>query len=536
MLRRRKVVYSGFGKTNSLRNWSFLILALAVIFFIWSGYFFIKSYGGSSSLNLSGIVFSDEKPVKDATIYIGEENVLTDEEGKFSLEGLSLGKKKVVVSKEGFNSYTKELFVWKKNQDLGKITLSKDEAHNIAFSGMVVSGFDGSPIGGAIINLGASNTTTDATGYFQFRGMSEGDFSMKITAIGFLDWEEKVSLGKAKSGEEYKLSPYGKLIFTSSRDGKKNIYSVNYDGSGLKNLTEKVRGDCWGGRMTSGGKTMIFYSNFEEKRDKWGYKISSLYAMNMENGATKKIDRYGVVPTGEDFIVTSDGNKVFFTANFSTEEDKKEIYMASLGKEDDWIQVTDNSYYERSFRVSPDGRYIAYSLYSDDGLKIIILDNTTRAEKTINIPSGMEDLIGFSPDSKDLLYKKEDYYGEGGIYVYDLTKNIEIEIYKIRNYISSITLSPKGDKLAFVSERDGVSNIYTVGVDGKNETKMTEKGGFFNRLLWPEIEKILVFEIRKESGNFLSVMNLSNRETKELELVSGDVISWSSEGFDNAGR
>ncbi len=37
--------------------------------------------------------------------------------------------------------------------------------------------------------------------------------------------------------------------------------------------------------------------------------------------------------------------------------------------------------------------------------------------------------------------------------------------------------SPKGDKIAYVRDADGDSEIYTVGVDGKGITKLTDNKG-----------------------------------------------------------
>ena len=68
--------------------------------------------------------------------------------------------------------------------------------------------------------------------------------SLKISAIDFWDHTESVVLGAGQlPNKEYDLTPYGRISFTSSRDGKKNIYSINHDGKNLQNLTSKIKAD-----------------------------------------------------------------------------------------------------------------------------------------------------------------------------------------------------------------------------------------------------------------------------------------------------
>ena len=124
---------------------------------------------------------------------------------------------------------------------------------------------------GAIVFLNKSNTTTNSKGLFGFEDVSMGNAILNVSAIGFEDKTETVTLKEGENTErEYFLAPYGKISFTSTRDGTRNIYTVNYDGSNLTNLTVALKEDCWGAQFTPDGKKIVFYSNVDKKVDQWG--------------------------------------------------------------------------------------------------------------------------------------------------------------------------------------------------------------------------------------------------------------------------
>ncbi|HZG01770.1 MAG TPA: hypothetical protein VEY71_12250 [Chitinophagales bacterium] len=64
------------------------------------------------------------------------------------------------------------------------------------------------------------------------------------------------------------------------------------------------------------------------------------------------------------------------------------------------------------------------------------------------------------------------------IYVSDLNGNIKTQLTKNKFYDAEATVSPKGDKILFTSDRDGDLDLYTMNIDGSSVKRITTKLGY----------------------------------------------------------
>jgi DNA-binding MarR family transcriptional regulator len=78
--------------------------------------------------------------------------------------------------------------------------------------GEVTEAFSGEPVSGANIQVLISGTeekfaetTSDADGYYEISGLSDGDYTVKITAEGYINQSHEVTLDSDPSGEEATL-------------------------------------------------------------------------------------------------------------------------------------------------------------------------------------------------------------------------------------------------------------------------------------------------------------------------------------------
>ena len=410
------------------------------------------------------------------------------------------------------------------------INLVRDESFSAYFSGKLVNKFNGNPIDGAVVNLGDSNTISDSKGFFEFIDIPKGELVLRVSAIGFHDKQEEVAVDSF-TGEikEVPLTPYGRITFTSSRDGRKNIYSINYDGTGLKNITESYEGDCWGGVASPDGGKLVFYSNMDEELDMWGQKLTNLYVANSDGVDAKRIT-LSVIP--EDYFrITQDSERVFFVAK-SKLSDKKEIYISSIGRREEWIQLTDNDFTETNLDVSPNGDKVVFGGFEEGFYNFYTMDIEDREMKKLFSSPNPLGYVSFSPNGESILYTKETYDFSTKLVLYDLKSGEEDEIYRSSSGIKNITWDKEGEKIAFSSERDDKNDIYTLDIDSEKEVKLTDESKGYTRILWPPVEKIMIFVIHTNEGNKLSVMDLSKREIKVIEDIFDDTISWQAESFD----
>ncbi len=83
-------------------------------------------------------------------------------------------------------------------------------------------------------------------------------------------------------------------------------------------------------------------------------------------------------------------------------------------------------------------------------------------------------------------------YKSFDIYIADLKGNITAQLTNTEGYDAEATVSPKGDKIVFTSDRSGDLELWTMDIDGKNQKQITfglgyDGGAFFS----PDGKKIV---------------------------------------------
>ncbi len=84
-------------------------------------------------------------------------------------------------------------------------------------------------------------------------------------------------------------------------------------------------------------------------------------------------------------------------------------------------------------------------------------------------------------------------YKDYDIYVVDLKGNIQKQLTNSEGYDAEATISPKGDKIVFTSDRSGDLELWTMDVDGKNQKQITNGLGYDGGAFFSPDGKRLVF-------------------------------------------
>jgi TolB protein len=82
------------------------------------------------------------------------------------------------------------------------------------------------------------------------------------------------------------------------------------------------------------------------------------------------------------------------------------------------------------------------------------------------------------PDRKKIGKYVWPVYNTYEIYIADLKGNIRKQLTKNNFYDAEATVSPKGDKIIFTSDRDGDLDLYEMNIDGTNVKRITKKLGY----------------------------------------------------------
>ncbi|HMS29652.1 MAG TPA: hypothetical protein PKD32_07365 [Saprospiraceae bacterium] len=150
---------------------------------------------------------------------------------------------------------------------------------------------------------------------------------------------------------------------------------------------------------------------------------------------------------------------------------------------------------------------IYYFKVFDDNLK----DNLP---KHISIDGGRTTCSFFMPGDKSIIFASTQHAGKscpevpprnpGGKYVWPIYKDYEIYTADLKGkilkqythnefYDAEATVSPKGDKIVFTSDRSGDLELYVMNIDGTNVTQVTSELGYDGGAFFSPDGKKLVF-------------------------------------------
>jgi uncharacterized membrane protein len=153
---------------------------------------------------LTGTVTSSAGgPVAGATVKVGSQTTTTDDQGKFTLNGVPTGAADVEVTKPGFQSGEVHVTINANattNVDVQLVPKNSGGQNNGAGS-ITGTVFDasGNAVAGATVMLQGVRTTTDASGKFEFTGLNAGNYNLQVWANGFRHTHKKVALSAGQS-------------------------------------------------------------------------------------------------------------------------------------------------------------------------------------------------------------------------------------------------------------------------------------------------------------------------------------------------
>ncbi len=235
----------------------------------------------------------------------------------------------------------------------------------------------------------------------------------------------------------------GKLVFCSDRSGPWELWRMNADGSGLRQLTHhglQPQGAAW----SPDGKRVAF---------EWMTPYWDIWVMD-EDG--RNLQRLTSFPDAETRARWSpDGKFVYFISyqwggtaigrvNLATGEQQKIVQMAGKPGWAPWRYAT--------YALSPDGTTLAFPRETSEGWKLYFANPDGSNVRLVPQPGAQQVGLDWSPDGKRLLWADGSAY-----HVWDLE----------REKVSGLALQPEGwpafapDSRSVVYERAPAENEKT---------------------------------------------------------------------------
>lgn len=175
-------------------------------------------------------------------------------------------------------------------------------------------------------------------------------------------------------------------------------------------------------------------------------------------------------------------------------------------------------------RVSPDGQYLAYVIYTIQGITedgdIYILDmRTGKSRLLVNLPGHQFNPV-WSHDGYCLAFMSGERRGAYDIWLVRRDGSEPRVVVKSDYFDNQPDLSPSGKQIVFTSNRTGDCEIWLCDLETNNLTQLTSRMGADEYPRWsPDGSQILFTSYRQ--GHFqIWVMNADG--TKQRPLITGD--------------
>ncbi len=270
------------------------------------------------------------------------------------------------------------------------------------------------------------------------------------------------------------------------------------------------------------------------------YDVKPGQPMKGKSYKARKEDLRFMVHRAADDLTAIWGNKPVFAtkvAFVSNRDGNDELYLMDYDGAGQ-TRLTFNNVTDYSPALSPDGKMIAYTSYQNLTAGLYILQVYEGRRLAVSLKGGNYS-PAWSVDGKKLAFSSS-MDGNQEIYTADVDEDsLKRGAFKIKRLTfnggvdTSPTWSPTGRQLAFVSDRGGTPQIYTMDAEGSNVQRVSFGGSnWHDEPAWSPAGDRIVYVARVDEVFDLYVLDLMSKRISKLteSNARNESPTWSPDG------
>jgi TolB protein len=262
-----------------------------------------------------------------------------------------------------------------------------------------------------------------------------------------------------------------RIAFISTRGGRaKELWVMNFDGSGLKQLTRNGTINL-SPRWSPNGAELL-YTSYRDRRPK-------LYEMDVATGRDRVVASGRGVTIGGSF--SPDGQQIAI----SREESKGNSDIVLLDSNGGLIErVTEDEAIDVSPTWSPDGRRLAFCSSRGGSPQIYVLDLASRQSRRVSMQGSYNTQPVWSPAGDRIAYTGRVGGGRFQIFVVEVANGGVRQVTSSGGDNVDPAWSPDGRYLVFRSTRGGRGRLWVSDWRGAKQTELIAGSGDDSSPAW----------------------------------------------------
>lgn len=293
-LQRIKNFFKAWWQNRIARRATIIILILGLVAAITvpvSRYMLLNTFGVRSRASVAILDKSTLQPLRNVSVSLKDQTVLTDDNGVAEFQDLKLGATNLVIEKRAFAPVNQPVTIGWGGNPLGQKDLIPVGSQ---YSFFVSDYLSGEPLQKVEAVSREASAYSDENGRIKLTVDKIDDSPVEVQIVGEgLRQEELVIDADDKSEHALEMVPARKHVFISQRSGKYDVYKIDVDGKNEKLIlpgTGSERSDMVVVPHPS-KELAALVSRRDEARNSDGYLLSTLTLIDLEDDSTVEVAR-----------------------------------------------------------------------------------------------------------------------------------------------------------------------------------------------------------------------------------------------------